>query len=182
MKHIGNFRNESKNLKNLNLKSWLFDKTFLNELDAATWERAIKRFAASLPDSVIDKAVKNLPQEIYAMDGKALTRKLISRRNSLLPNAMKYYKFISRTVHVSGTAESELFEIAGINDSLTISMYRLKDGNKGAQIYQRTFKPGETSMIYLEGLEGNDKFVLGEQTNTRIKLKIHGGKEVTHMI
>jgi hypothetical protein len=33
MKHINGFRKQSKGLKNLNYKSWVFDKIFLNELD-----------------------------------------------------------------------------------------------------------------------------------------------------
>ncbi len=176
MKHISNFKNKSKKLKNLNFKSWSFDKTFLNELDAATWEKGIKLFVASLPDSVIEKAIKKLPLEVYAINGKDLSRKLISRRNSLLQNAMKYYAFISGTVHVLGTAESELFEMSGNDNKLTVNVYRYKEQKRGNKIYERTFYPNETGIVYLNGLEGEDNFVIDEQTTTRIKLKINGGK------
>jgi hypothetical protein len=174
-KHINNFRKESTRLKNLNFKSWGFDKTFLNELDAAAWQKIILQFQASLSDSVIQGAVKNLPHEVYAIGGETLTRKLISRRNTLSGNVMKYYNFISSTVHVPGTAEDEFFEVSGAGDSLSVSVYGFKNKQKGKLIYQRKFLKGETSLVYLEGLEGDDKFFMAKDATSTIRLQIKGG-------
>lgn len=176
MKHINGFRKNSKGLKNLNFKSWRFDKTFLNELDAATWERVIKEFQKSLTAEVIENAVKKLPPEVYALSRPKLEGRLKSRINSLLPNAMKYYRFISNTVDISGTDEKELFEISRSENNIVISIYRLaEDEKKENKIYERTFNPDETRFINLNGLGGNDRFFMEKNISSEIKIKINGG-------
>jgi hypothetical protein len=175
MKHTSNFKKESKNLKNLNFKSWQFDKTFLNELDADIWERSIKLFQQRLSDDIIRTAVRNLPPEIYAIDGKSLEEKLISRRNTLLENAMKYYEFISGNVTVFGTEEKELFTVSG-NKKIIVTVYRSGKKQASEKIYERSFDPDETGFVYLEGLGGDDEFLIDKTASSRIKIKIRGGK------
>ncbi len=175
MRHINWFKNESRGIKQLSFKAWGFDKTFLNELDEKDWKQVIEKFTKSLTDEKIAKAVKRLPAEIYAIDGQEIEQKLISRRNTLEKNALKYYRFISGTVDISGSEESELFVIKSKDDSLTVSMYEYKNGARGKKLYQRTFNPKETGFVYLNGLGGNDHFVTEDNGSSRIKIKIHGG-------
>jgi hypothetical protein len=175
LKHTNNFKKETKNLKNLNFKSWEFDKTFLNELDAGMWEKNIKLFQQQLPDDIIRAAVKNLPPEIYAIDGKSLEEKLISRRNTFLENGMKYYEFLSGNVTVFGTEEKELFTVIG-DKKIIVTMYRGAKKQLSEKIYERTFVPDETGYIYLEGLGGDDEFLIDQAASSKIKIKIRGGK------
>lgn len=175
MRHVNWFKKESRGLKYLNRKSWAFDKTFLNELDAEMWQKVIADFQNKLSDSVISNSVKRLPPEIVALSGKKLEQKLQSRRNSLLDNAMKYYRFISGTVHVSGTAEAEFFSVDVKDGLLTVRVFRCQEGKKGAKIYERTFHAKETGRIYLNGMDGNDRFTVAEGAASKIKLKIDGG-------
>jgi len=176
MKHINGFRKNSRGLKNLNFKSWRFDKTFLNELDAAAWERVVKEFQESLTDEVIENAVKKLPHEVYALSRPKLEGRLKSRINSLLPNAMKYYRFISNTVDISGTDEEELFEINKLENNIVVSIYRVaEDKKKDNKIYERIFKSDETRFINLNGLGGNDSFFIEKNLSSEIKIKINGG-------
>jgi len=176
MKHINGFRKNSRGLKNLNYKSWRFDKTFLNELDAATWERVVKEFQESLTDEVIENAVKKLPHEVYALSRPKLEGRLKSRINSLLPNAMKYYRFISNTVDISGTDEEELFEINKLENNIVVSIYRVaEDKKKDNKIYERIFNSDETRFINLNGLGGNDQFLIEKNLSSDIKIKINGG-------
>ena len=176
MKHINGFKKESRKLKNLNFKSWRFDKTFLNELDAATWERVAKEFQLKLTDDVIDAAVKKLPKEIYAINGAMLQERLKNRRNTLPENVMKYYKFISNTVDISGTDEEELFEIKNQDKNLTVTVFRIKNNKPDRKIYERAFNPDDTRFINLEGFGGNDYFRVLENASSEIKIKISGGK------
>lgn len=176
MKHINGFKTESKGLKNLNFKSWQFDKTFLNELDRESWERNIKIFQSKLTDEVIDRAVQKLPPEIYGIDGRQIEQKLKSRRNSLLKNALKYYEFISGTVSIFGTEEKEIFEIKG-DKQIMVSVYRAgKNQKPSVKIYEREFRPDNTGYIYLDGLGGDDSFFIKKNTSSKIRIKISGGK------
>lgn len=179
MKHINGFKKESRGLKNLNFKSWQFDKTFLNELDAESWRNVILGFQNSLTDDVIERAVKKLPQEIFSINGPALENRLKNRRNTLLKNAIKYYQFISSTVNISGTEENELFEIKQSNKSNTgiiISVYRVKEGQVGKKIYERIFEHNDTKYIILAGLGGDDQFIIDQRVASKIKIKIEGGE------
>jgi hypothetical protein len=177
MKHINGFRKQSKGLKKLNYKSWAFDKIFLNELDASIWQTAIKEFQNKLTDDVIERAVKKLPKEVYAINGSMLEARLKSRRNTLLEGAMKYYRFIAGAVDISGTEEEELFEIKSNGKLLSISVYRLKENKKrDKKIYERSFDAGDTRFISLAGLGGSDQFLVEENISSSIRIKINGGQ------
>ncbi|MCU7549011.1 hypothetical protein OCK74_07780 [Chitinophagaceae bacterium LB-8] len=177
MHHINWFKDEAKGLQWLSYKSWNFDQLFLNDLDKAQWERTTKEFITRLADQEIANAVNRLPPEIYALSGKELEKKLISRRNSLLTNVMKYYKYISENVQVNGTNEDEIFQVSGADNGLNISVFREgAQGQKGTKIYERKFKKGETFHIYLMGYNGNDKFLIDTSVNTKIKVYMYGGE------
>jgi hypothetical protein len=130
-----------------------------------------------LTDDVIERAVRKLPKEVYAINGTMLESRLKSRRNTLLEGAMKYYRFIAGAVDISGSEEEELFEIKSNGKLLSISVYRLKENKKrDKKIYERSFDPEDTRFINLTGLGGNDLFFVEDNTSSPIKLKINGGK------
>ncbi len=177
MKHTSGFKKSSKGLKNLNFKSWRFDKTFLNELDKTVWSRVIKEFQANLTDDVIMAAVQKLPGEIYPISRTMLEDRLKKRRNTLLKNAMKYYEFISGIVDISGSEDAELFEVKKQGEEIIISVYRmLENAEPTKKIYERIFDRADTRFVNLEGLGGNDRFVFDENITSGIKIKISGGE------
>jgi hypothetical protein len=177
MHHINWFKNDSKGLKQLNYKSWQFDKIFLNDLDAIEWERITKEFVTKITDQVIAEAVQKLPPQIYAINGNALVDKLKSRRNSLPANVMKYYNFLSRIVQVNGSNENEIFQISGFEDSIRVSVFRQGvQGRKDLKIYERKFIADETLVIQLMGYKGADKFIMDESAKSKIKVHMYGGE------
>jgi hypothetical protein len=175
LRHLVGFTHTTHRIKQLNAKSWNFDRTFLNELNGADWQRIIAKFQTDLKDDIIKEAVSQLPPEVYPVNGATISQKLIARRNSLSVDAMRYYRFLSRYVTVLGSDEAERFHITGNKDSLTVSVYPVKEQQSKA-IYQRTFYPEETHKIYLIGLAGDDKVIVDETVSTRIKLEVDGGK------
>ena len=87
---------------------------------------------------------------------------------------MKYYEFISGNVTVFGTEEKELFVVSG-DKEIVVTVYR---GNKripSEKIYERTFDPDDTGYIYLQGLGGDDEFIIEQTASSKIKIKILGG-------
>jgi hypothetical protein len=88
---------------------------------------------------------------------------------------MKYYEFISGTVTVFGTEEKEVFTVSG-NKKLIVTVYRSGKKQGAEKIYERSFDPDETGFVYLEGLGGDDEFLIDKTASSRIKIKIRGGK------
>jgi hypothetical protein len=166
------FTRKSTQLKKLNYKAWDFDKIFLNELDADTWQQAIQRLQQVMSDSVIEASVKILPASVYALDGKKLTSKLKSRRDGLLKNALQYYQYLSASVTINGTNEEEVFVVSGRGDKLLVSVFKKEKPDQ--KLYERLFDPAITHEIRLNGLKGDDRFITEKSARSKIRLKIYG--------
>lgn len=174
MPHFVGFTKHNMHLKKLNHKSWAFDQFFLNELTAADWEKAVKNFQNDITDSVIDTAVHRLPPPIYALDGEEIKQKLIGRRNAMYQQVMDYYRFLSSHVIVTGSDEKETFSVSSKGDGLLLTVTANIDG-RNSIIYSRKIISSETRKITLQGLGGNDTFIVDKAAKSAIKLYIEGG-------
>jgi hypothetical protein len=175
-KHFVGFRDDLKKLKNLNFKSWKFDKLFMNSLDAKQWDSTIRWVQARLTDQVIHEAMLQMPPEVYNISGPVMEEKLINRRDELLEKGMKYYRFLARAAIINGTNEEELFRVSGTNDNLKVEVFAWKDNKAERKIYERSFNREETYSIQFNGFDGNDRFEVAEGTNSKIRLLFSGGK------
>jgi hypothetical protein len=174
MRHLVSFDDDLQKIKALNYKMWPFDALFLNKLDRAAWERILKDVERSLSDAVIKEAVSKLPPEIYAIRGPRLEKKMLERRTQLVKQGLRYYHFIAGKIAVYGTDEAELFQVKSDGDGLIVSVHTLVNGRQGQQLYQRRFIPTDTYAIQLFGLKGADRFVVGEDVKSKIRLEIDG--------
>lgn len=153
------------------------DRQFLNRLDSSVWKKTITDFRANVSDNVIDRAVKNLPPEIYALTGKEISDKLKSRRNYLTKEGMKYYSFLSKQVNVVGSNKDEYFKIASVNKNLQVRVYKkTSEADSASLMYDRIFEPSVTKEIDIYGLNGNDVFEIDSKARSNIKIRIIGGK------
>jgi Omp85 superfamily domain/Calcineurin-like phosphoesterase len=171
------FRNDIPKVNWLGYSARDFDRIFMTNLDGAEWKKAIAEVQQQLSDSVIRSSVKNMPPEAFAINGEKIISKLISRRNLLTTEAMKYYRFISKKVNVIGSNEKEYFKVSNHPDGLQVTVYSRRKGLDTSFImYNRVFKNGETGTIRLYGLNNEDVFDVDSTVSTRIKLRIIGGK------
>lgn len=122
--HMHSFTNNGSALKRLSNKTWEMDAQWLNQLDAEEWKKTIQDFQNKLADSIIEKAVHEIPPEVYAISGKKLEKKLKKRRNGLLEHAMNYYRFLATQPYVIGTDEPEFFTIDADNKNILITVSR----------------------------------------------------------
>jgi hypothetical protein len=173
--HMRGFTEESKKLKQLNNKTWFFDHNFLNELDSDTWKRIIAEFQQNISDTVISRAVKRIPPEVYAISGSDIEHKLKSRRDGLLKNGMKYYNVLAASVHVMGTDKADYFRVTNQGDDLGVSIYTYDGKDTGRLIYTRIFKKSETREVFLEGFGDDDHFEIDESVASKIRLRVNGG-------
>ncbi|HUR65097.1 MAG TPA: metallophosphoesterase [Chitinophagaceae bacterium] len=155
-----------------------FDRIFLTDLDKQEWEKAATDIETRLTDSVISKAVKNLPPEIYQHEGENITHKLISRRNSLKNAALQYYNFLSKFVNVVGSNQKEHFKVSSVGDKLQVRVYAKAKGDTSFIMYDRIFDPAVTKEIRLFGLHDEDIFEVEENASSRIKIRVIGGRGI----
>ncbi|MEP6675421.1 MAG: BamA/TamA family outer membrane protein [Ferruginibacter sp.] len=176
------FRKEFKNINRWNTVAKDFDRLFLNNINESKWTAISKRFVENLPDSVIQKAVLQLPPEIYAIRGKLITANLISRRNALEKETLKYYHFISKKVQVLGSNKNEYFHLYPVHDSVRLDVFSYTAKDTNFLLYSRVFDPKVTRELLLFGFGGDDVFKIDENIKNRIKIRIIGGRGLDSFI
>ena len=174
--HMHSFTNDGSALKKLSNKSWEMDAQWLNQLDEEDWKKAIMSFQNNLTDSLIEKAVKKIPAETYAISGKKLEQKLRNRRDGLLEHAITYYRFLATKAYVIGTDEEEFFKIGKDGEDITVTAIRNNSKDKNKVFYERKFNQKVTKEILIMGLDGNDHFNIDDAVSSTIKLVLRGGK------
>lgn len=174
---IQGFRDHSKNINGFNFVARNFDRAFLTAPTEDEWKDAAQRLLTQISDSAIEKAVKAQPAEIYKYSGEKIIQTLKKRRDFLVQEAMKYYRFLSRTITVAGSDKKELFDINRNEDgsvSVTVSKIN-KEGETSKKIYERTLFPNDTREIRLYGMGGDDKFFEHGEGTGAIRLRFIGG-------
>ncbi|HYJ37765.1 MAG TPA: BamA/TamA family outer membrane protein, partial [Chitinophagaceae bacterium] len=177
MPFLKGLRNNIPRVKWLNYVARDFDRYFLNQLDANDWNRALLQFQRELSDSVVWQAIRRYPPEIYPISGEIIAGKLISRREDLQQEGMRYYRFLSRQVNIVGSNKPEYFKINGTDSGLHVTVYaRNESGDTSFKYFDRSFISRTTKELHLYGLNGNDIFDLDESAHSKIKLRFIGGK------
>ncbi len=164
-------------INHLNAVAKDFDRIFLNNLDEKSWSHVATDFTNRLTDQKISDAIKKMPPEIYAISGKKITDKLISRKNVLTERSLKYYRFISKEVDVLGSNENEKFTLTAVNDSLVLTVYSYrKNADTNFVMYHRIFDQKVTKEIRLYGFNGEDKFEIDSNLHSTIRIRMIGGR------
>ncbi|MDQ3290895.1 MAG: outer membrane protein assembly factor [Bacteroidota bacterium] len=173
------FYKEIRDIKGFNFNGRYFDRRFLINLTEQEWKAEVAYVQQTLSDDLLQQAVKRMPANIYALSGEEITNKLISRRNNLETEALKYFRFLEKTVEIPGSDKRELFEVKYAEDNkVTVSVFKLKkDNTKGEILFERTFDPLITKEIRLHGRGGEDIFSVVGNRPSSIKLRIIGGGE-----
>ncbi|MBO9200040.1 MULTISPECIES: metallophosphoesterase [Niastella] len=153
-----------------------FDRLFLNDIDKKEWDSVTTVFRRQMTDTAIQRAVKQMPPEIYTLDGKETADKLISRRNDLGVKSLKYYDFLAKQVTVLGSNKTELFKVYNEGKNVRVQVLAHEGKDSGFVMYDRLFDPTKTKEIRLYGLRGNDKFDISANAPNRTFLRIIGGK------
>lgn len=90
---------------------------------------------------------------------------------------MKYYRFLAKEVTVRGSNVKEHFKVFNSGNDLAVKVYKVKkSGDTSDVMFDRTFQYPDTKYINLYGLNDNDIFEIDSTANSKIKLRIIGGK------
>ncbi len=175
--YLNGFQDEIDDINKFNMVAKDFDRFFMNALKEEDWKKGLKEFTLKITDSVIHEAVMGLPPKIYELNGKNIEKKLRSRRDEMERKGMNYYKFISREVTVTGSNKKEYFHVEQEGKNVVVSMWKkTKNSDSTALIYKRSFDPAITKEIRLYGFNGDDDFMIEENVNSKILIRVIGGK------
>ncbi len=171
------FNDSLKDVEGLAFNARHFDRTFITEPDLNDWKKTAEDIKLKITDSVIKRAISQMPENICDSIGNFTEEKLKYRLKYLPEYAEKLYKFLAKAVDVTGTNKNDLFEVKRKkNGNTEVTVYTLHKNKPEKQIYKREFIKNETKEIRLYGLKGKDTFVISGKSKKGIKIRIIGGK------
>ena len=170
------FGDDYGSIQGLTQNGFYQDRRFLDGLARDDWREIARDVQAALTDDAIDRAVRALPNPIYAQVGEFWTSSLKARRDQLADAADDYYQLLAGTVDVLGSDERELFEAVRQPDrTLDVTVRSFKGGEPGRVLYRRTFRLDETNEVRLFGMGGRDEFRVTGDGPRSILLRVVGG-------
>lgn len=176
--YITSFSDKLANPQHTNYEERGLDRFFTNELTRNQWDSIARSLQNALTDSVIEKAVHQMPPEVFAISGKEIIHDLEARRNQLRVYADKYYLFLSKEVELIGSQGTDYFTVDRLTDSTTsVKFFNIDKHGKIVKYpyYSRIFKTGETKKIRIFGLSGKDVYKTTGKVNKGITLQLIGG-------
>lgn len=185
LSYFQSFKSKIGNVNKLSYEERGIDRLFTNQLNYKDWESIGQNLKAALTDPVIEEAVKKLPSEIYAVDGKKIIAALKARREQIPGFTKKYYDFLAKEVEITGTHGTEYFDVTPINeDEVSVKLFnKTKEGDKKTEpFYSRTFSEKETKEIRLYGLDGKDVYTIEGNANNPIRIRIIAGEDADSII
>jgi hypothetical protein len=180
-----NFGQRIAGLRSLMWQARHLDRFVGNELTKSEWVNAAKEIQDAISESDITAAVKKMPAEIYAKDGKEIERKLKIRIKDLQAYAGEYYDLLAKEVDVVGSNKAEYFKVKrGADGSVEVTVFDVNKENRQPVLskiyYHRTFNAAETREIRLFGLLGDDVFdIEGDAAKSILVRVISGGGDDT---
>ncbi len=178
LNYMQSFADNIPDVTTFNYQERNLDRFFTNQLTLNDWQNIAGNLQQLLTDDVIEKALKQLPPEIFKISGDKIISTLKARRGHLAEWATTYYLFLEKEVEITGSKEREHFEIKQMDDTQTlVKVYKVDKEEKqsDSSFYSRVFKTNETKEIRLYGLSGKDTYTIEGNINNGIKVRIIGG-------
>ncbi len=170
-----NFSEIFNNISKLTFSGRFLDRRILVPLDRPTWDSVMTVFVGELSDSVIIRAVRQLPPPYLALDGDRLINALKSRRDSFYKISDAYYHLLSRYVDVHLSDKRECASIKRVDDGhVEVTAWRTRKDM--VPVFHRVFVRGETNEIRLYMGGGDDSVVVEGSVGASIVVRVVGGK------
>ncbi len=179
LQFLKGFREDIPKISWFNWPARDFDRLFLNRLNWKDWQDAITEVQTSLTDQVLEEAVSKLPKEVQPISGPTILKNLKGRRDILMKRGEEYYQFLSNQVNVLGSNKKELFKVTPADKGFRVQVFkRNKETDSASLMYDRTFMASETDEVHLYGFNNEDIFDVDPNVNSRVRLRIIGGRGV----
>jgi len=170
------FDDKIDNISGLAFNARHFDRHFISQMNEDDFVKAAQTLQKNITDEVLESAFADWPESIYNIDGAEIIGKLKERRKSLVEEAKKFYKYLTKEVTVIGTNGPNVFDITALdNDKLETKVYHVdkKDGKQ--LIWSRVIEGKDCSELRLFGLKKDDVYNFNGDAKSSIKVRLVGG-------
>jgi hypothetical protein len=168
------FGDDYPSIRGLTRNAWDIDRWLLVGVDRNAWDATVADVQRLLTDDVIDRAVRRLPPEHYAIVGPRLADALKHRRDELPEAADELYGFVFQYAEIHTTDEDELATVERGADGSVRVVVRTVAPDPGV-LFDRTFVPNETEEVRLYMHGGDDEVTVTGSGPGSIRLRAVGG-------
>lgn len=166
-----------KHIKWFNSAGIKLDHALIQSYGRDAWLEEALIVQEAITDAIVDSAFNDLPSEVQDKIAAEIKEKLKGRRDNIVKIADEYYNYLAKLQIVTGTDKDDYFEITRLPDGKTnIKTYRIKKGEKGQLMVDRTFYANETNEIWIYGLDDDDVFEVKGKGSKPIFTRIIGGQ------
>ncbi len=174
------FGDDLPEIEDLTWSGRFIDRRLLSGAEWPVWDSVARHLTAKLTDSVIEQAVKRLPEEMFALEGGYLIRTLKIRRTAIRDAAREFYELLAEYPDIRASDKREYVEIGYLDDDRVDVTIHKRDGptgeKKGGPVFHRVFLGDETHEIRIY-LQGGDDFVkITGEKSASTSIVIAGGK------
>ena len=181
LNHMQSFDHTIKDIEGYNFPARNLDRQLANELTSNDWVSIASQLQQTISDDIIETGVRQLPPELFSLNGEEIISKLKSRRDSLQHFARVYYNFLAEEVEFVGSPAKEYFIITRQPGKTIVDVHRTSaDVIQKHPYYSRQFLTGETEEIRIYTQGGTDviNLVANSENTTVIRIIGSDDKEV----
>ncbi|RMB59586.1 hypothetical protein EAX61_08235 [Dokdonia sinensis] len=154
------------------------DRALVARSSKEVWLEEVAYIQKHLTPEIVSKAFKEAPIEVQDDVWMGIQEDLLSRKRNLKDIVLRYYEYFASFQVLKGTDKDDYFVINNLkNGAVQVQGFRIKDGEKGAVLFDRTYTPDETQEIWIYGLDDTDTFEVNGTEKSAIKVVIAGGLE-----
>ncbi len=157
-------------------KTFALDMALLSETKMETWEEQARFLQQHITEPVVDRAFTAFPKEVRDSTVRRIKSILLARKGNLVETAREYYTILNKFSVVTGTDKDDHCVVDPLaNGGVSVSMYRIKNGQKADLFFQKDYNPTYTKEVWIYGLDDDDVFQVTGNSG-KIKLRLVGGQ------
>jgi len=167
-----------KNIRWMNAAGIKLDRVLIQNATREQWIKHATFLQEHITDAVIDTAFTKVPKAVQDKTLAEIKEKLKGRKANLVDIANRYYDHLNELAIITGTDKDDYIEVTRIGNKEThVKISRIKDGEKGEVIVDRTFNRDVTKEIWIYGLDDKDVFEVTGKANNMIFVRLIGGQQ-----
>ena len=178
LRQFGNYGPDIPFIEQFSQSAMNLDRAIIQRTDRSVWMEESAYIQEHITELVVATAFKQGPIEIQDDTWKGIQDDLLSRKRNLNDIVTRYYDHFSTFASLKGTDKDDHFVIENLESGdVWVRAYRIKDGEKGIQLFDRTFLANETEDLWIYGLDDKDIFEVKGTLRSPIKIVLSGGLE-----